>query len=79
MLVNGSFNDKVPIFSADGDFSFSTAFPIPGVIRCELVKRWRDANGQEIVTVNTELPDHVESIDGQTIFDVRPEQLVCES
>lgn len=69
------FEDKVPIINADYDIGYHTSFPKDAIIRCTVVNRRRDVDGQEIVTVDTELPDHVEAKTGETKFDVRPDQI----
>jgi hypothetical protein len=72
------FEDKPPIFS-ECYLSVEDTYPRPGVIRCEIVGRRWDADGREIVTVDTETPDHVESTTGETRFDVREGQLADEA
>jgi len=73
-----TFEDKPYIFAGDREVSAHSTHPQPGVIRCEIVKHWRDAGDREFVTVDTELPCHVESTTGQTRFDVVSEQLVMD-
>src|SRR5262245_30757612 len=68
-------HDKNGIFSMDY-FDSHSRFPQPGVIACEVIKRWQDADGREIVSVNTESPWDVEAITGETRFDVLQVQLV---
>lgn len=69
------FEDKLPIFSAEDGIGFHTSFPKEGMIRCEVLNRRRNNAGAEIVTVDTELPDHVAARTGETKFDVRPDQI----
>jgi hypothetical protein len=68
------FHEKVPIV-ASNRLDRATQYPLPGLIRCEVLQRWRDEQGRESATVSTERPDHVESTDGQTEFEVLSEQL----
>ena len=67
-----SFFDKPPVFS-DGDVRQSSDFPLPGVIRCEVVSSSHADDGVEIVEVR--LLDGVESTEGATRFLVRAEEV----
>ncbi len=69
-----TFIEKLPIVTTV-DLWSDSPYPQPGVIDCEVVKRFKDAVG-EIVAVTTEKPWHVESIDGETQFEIRPELLI---
>ena|SRR5436190_5789151 len=69
-----SFIDKVPIFSAAW-LDAKSSYPQLGFIACQIVERRNDANGREIVTIDTELPWHVESTTGEVRFDVHAEEL----
>jgi len=53
-----------------------SAYPQPGVIAGEVVRRSRDGVGREVVQIDTERPWGVESIDGTTQFDVLADSLV---
>jgi hypothetical protein len=69
------FQDKTAIFSSlilDADSNY----PQPGVIACEIMKQWQDANGREIVSVNTERPWSVEALTGASRFDVLRSQII---
>ena len=68
------FVDKCVIFTAD-DLDENSPYPQPGAIACEVVKREYDAQGREVVTVDTETPWHVEDISGGTRFMVFAHQL----
>ena len=72
------FREKVPIVT-DRDLDENSEYPQPGVIACEVVGRRRDEHGWETITVNTEVPDGVESVDGQTRFDVPPYAVLADS
>jgi len=54
----------------------AVAHPQPGAIECTLVAHTIDSGGAPLITVSTEKPWHIESTAGQTLFVVRPEQLV---
>ena len=68
------FIDKVPIVTTE-ILSASSSYPRPGIITCQVIER-RQVRGQELVTIDTELPSHIETIDGDTRFEVRSEQLL---
>ena len=63
------FVEKVPVVTTAPLDEWS-AYPQPGTIACEIVRRWRDAGGRELVTVDTERPSGVQSATGQTRFDL---------
>jgi len=69
-----TFIAKVPIFSID-DLNASTEYPQPGIIRCEVLDRWKDPSGKELIRVTTDKPDSVESTEGLSEFVVMPIQL----
>jgi hypothetical protein len=68
-----TFREKVPVVST-ADLDESSDYPQAGVIGCEIVRRWRDARGRDLLTVDTGRPWGVESTTGQSRFDVLPEQ-----
>src|SRR5262249_13899900 len=61
------FVDKVPIFSSD-DLDERSVYPRAGGARCEVLTRWNDADGRELVRVTTARPDGVESTEGLSEF-----------
>jgi hypothetical protein len=61
--------DKLPIFTTES-LDGTSAYPRPGIVRCEVVTRWQDAHGQEFVRVTTTTPDSVESTEGLSAFTV---------
>jgi hypothetical protein len=67
------FVEKVPIVTNEC-LDSQVCYPRPGVIACHVVER--QEAGREIITIDTELPWHVEAITGDTRFDVRPQQRV---
>lgn len=64
-----TFNDKSPVFEKDADSRFAK-LPRKGAIRCTIVEEKPD-----LVIIETELPDHVESNAGETCFSVLPSQI----
>ena len=70
------FLEKEPVVSAAADdLDATTILPQPAEIGCELIRRWRDGAGREIVTVDTEKPWCVWDENEQTRFDLLPDQL----
>lgn len=67
--VKHTFIGKIPYFTC-ADITPQSNFPQEGSIRCEPIKEWTDRNGMKIVTVSTEKPDDLESLDGIHKFDV---------
>ncbi len=65
--------DKWPIFSAAVLDDRST-YPQPGTISCEVIARWRDAGGRDLVQVS--IGKGFESTEGVWEFVVLPTQLL---
>ena len=70
-----TFIEKTAVVS-DEDLTAETTYPRLGVIAGEVVRRSIDAAGREVIVVDTERPWWIESIDGVSQFDVRPELLL---
>lgn len=49
-------------------------YPQDGIIGCEIIER-KNIDNRDIIKVNTELPWHIESKDGETVFEVLAEQI----
>jgi hypothetical protein len=69
------FGEKVPIVTAEMLDSRS-GYPRDGAIRCTIVDRQAGPDGREIVTVDTQSPDSVESKEGKSRFVVFRDQLL---
>jgi hypothetical protein len=65
--------DKVPIFSTM-DLDDRSTYPQPGAVRCEVIARWQDADGRDLVRVRT-VRDGVESTEGLSEFVVLVTQI----
>jgi len=65
-----SFVEKTAVVSAELLDAHSD-YPQPGVTACNIIQRFPDASGRELIRINT-----VESVEGVTQFDVLPETLV---
>jgi hypothetical protein len=51
-------------------------YPLPGVIGCRIISTGLDDAGREIAVVDTEKPWGIESVDGNTRFEVFAVQLL---
>jgi hypothetical protein len=69
------FVEKAPVVSAE-DLWADSLYPREGFIACTVISVDRDADGREIVTVETEEPWGIESTTGQVRFEVFRDQLV---
>jgi len=69
-----SFVEKVPIVTAER-LDARSLYPRRGVIACQVVGRRTEADGREVVVIDTQQPWGVAATSGETRFAVRPEQL----
>ena len=51
-------------------------YPMNGNIRCEILEKWRDPDGRDLVRVTTEKPDYVETKDGMMEFVLLSSQVI---
>ena len=61
--------EKVPIVTTEY-LSRESGYPRDGSIACTVIGRFVGAEGERLVRIDTELPDHVESQQGVTVFEV---------
>lgn len=73
-----TFIDKGPIFSSE-DVWVDSVYPQPGTVRCEIIARFRDQSGRELIRINTGHPWNLESVDGVTDFVVDAGLLLPQS
>ncbi len=66
--------EKAPIISLE-ILDADSQYPRPGVVRCVILSRSLDDDGRNLVTISTEHPDFIESIEGTTTFVVLENQL----
>ena len=66
--------DKVPIFTSE-DLRADSIYPKPGTMPCEILGRWRDANGRELARISTANPLDNKSAEGLSEFVVAVAQL----
>jgi len=67
--------EKVPVIMKEA-FNENTELPTKELVPCELVKTWVDSNGRKIVTISTEKPYFIYSIEDLLEFDLLEEQLI---
>src|SRR5215468_1683671 len=71
------FQEKTAIVGfGDLDLDADTEYPQPGFIACEIIKQWWDTDGRDIVSINTENPWRIESLTGDSRFDVLRSQII---
>ena len=66
--------DKVPIFTTEL-LDAASSYPQPGSVPCEVLARWQDTQGRELVRVTIARPVGMESTDGLSEFVVTVAQL----
>lgn len=69
------FIEKAPVVST-ANLLRDTAFPQPGYIACMVQDEWIDAQGRQLVRVDTLRPWGVESTVGETSFTLLRDQLL---
>jgi len=70
-----TFTEKGPVVS-DKWPGPQDKYPMTGSIRCEILERWHDPDGRDLVRVTTEQPDYVETKEGLKEFVVLPSQVI---
>ena len=59
--------DKVPIFT-DMILDANSIYPKTGTARCEILRRWKDVTGRELLRVTTAKPDGIMSTEDLSEF-----------
>jgi hypothetical protein len=67
--------EKVPVVTSHG-FDESTPLPHPAYVAVRILKRYLDAQGRDVVTVDTDAIWGIETEDGASVFDVFGSQVV---
>ena len=67
------FIEKVPVVTLE-ELDAGSFYPRAGVFACEVIERMRSEN-RSIVRISTASPWAIESVDGQTQFEVLSDQL----
>lgn len=70
-----SIFEKVPVVTSHG-FDETTPLPHPAYVAVCILKRYLDAQGREVVTVDTDAIWGIETEDGASVFDVFGSQVV---
>jgi hypothetical protein len=68
--------DKVPGFT-EMMFDSTSIYPQDGYVACEVVERWSDTEGRDLVRINTEKPYGISSTQGLSEFVILSSQLVA--
>jgi hypothetical protein len=68
------FFDKSALFT-ETYLDQKSAYPLPGVLGCEIVRKWTDEKGRSVVTIDTERPWAISAATGETRFDVFADQI----
>jgi hypothetical protein len=66
----------LPLLFTSADLDRHSTYPQPGWLACEIVGRRHDAEGRDVIIVDTVQPWGIESTNGMTQFEVLNEQLV---
>ena len=69
------FNEKTPVVTREDIWS-SSRYPQKGEIPCSVKAVWRDELGASLSRVPTDLPCHVESTEGVSVFTVLSSQVL---
>ena len=64
-----SIIEKIPILTRE-DLDADSEYPTPGTVRCEVLKRYQNDKGQDLVCVTTNRPFSVETTEGLWEFTV---------
>jgi hypothetical protein len=67
--------EKVPVVSIQ-EPNANSEYPQPGVARCTVLSRWRDAREQNLIRISTAEPDGIESSEGLSEFVVLQTQIL---
>ena len=63
------FLDKSAIFT-EAYLDQHSAYPLPGILGCEVVREWTDKQGRLVATIDTDRPWAISATTGETRFDV---------
>jgi hypothetical protein len=64
-----SIIEKIPVVTPE-DLDADSEYPKPGTVRCEILKRYQNDKGQDLVCVTTNRPLSVETTEGLSEFTV---------
>ncbi|AYB32517.1 hypothetical protein [Chryseolinea soli] len=69
------FVEKVPVVTLEY-LTAQSDYPKDGVIACEVIDAWTDPQGRKLLTVDTEKPWYIETVDGLQQFDIEEKDLI---
>ena len=64
------FHDKIPIVSEEY-YIDDTDFPKNGALGCTVTEKLKNS-----YIIDTDIPDHVDSLDGSTVFEVAESEII---
>ena len=64
------FHDKIPIVSGEY-YIDDTDLPQNGALRCTVTEKLKNS-----YIIDTDIPDHVDSLDGSTVFEVAESEII---
>ena len=64
-----SIIEKIPVVTPE-DLDADSEYPKPGTVRCEILKRYQNDKGQDLVCIITNRPFPVETSEGLSEFTV---------
>jgi hypothetical protein len=64
-----SIIEKIPIVTRE-DLDADSKYPTPGTVRCEVLKRYQNDKGRDLVCITTNRPFSVETTEGLSEFTV---------
>ena len=70
-----TIEEKIPVVTKNY-LDENSEYPQDGFVACERIKKWEDKDGRKIVTIDTEKPWGIETIDGLTQFDILQKDLL---
>jgi hypothetical protein len=70
-----SVHDKVPVVSLE-DLDINSIYPREGIVGCEIIREWKDDEGRIILTVSSDKPWAIDTIEGLTEFDLLAHQVI---
>lgn len=70
-----TFHEKAPVITNE-HIDSESPYPLNGNIGCTVLDSWEDNRGRSIVSVSTETPWGIESVEGVTKFDVLRDQII---
>jgi hypothetical protein len=67
-------HEKVPVITDENLDEYSN-YPTEGIVSCEILREYRDENGKSLITISTENPWDISTIEDANTFDILQYQL----